>query len=355
MADIPNSQILERLFKEVAADTPKFPRMSNDYYVQYSNFVNALRRDIYPGVDAGLAANSAISGYYTAHNAEHFDEVVRYAGDLLGASTTEGVSKDVLTPYELYILLVAIRVHDVGNIEGREDHEKKCFKLLRDYESLLGGDRAELKIISKIAEAHGGEINGSKDTIGVLQTSERVGNVQIRPRLLASILRFADEICESRSRAANYLLRRAVLPRHSEIYHKYASVISSSQYEFRERRLYINFELKVEDITRQWGKRLRGGNVLEECYLIDEIFDRLDKMNRERKYCNLHSRGVYAVESIRALINVVDDDHDVIEAIPVPELTDVGYPEDSGRKLKDAEELREFCGALLADKIRAKV
>ncbi|WP_158659528.1 hypothetical protein [Pseudomonas sp. PONIH3] len=125
MADIPNSQILERLFKEVAADTPKFPRMSNDYYVQYSNFVNALRRDIYPGVDAGLAANSAISGYYTAHNAEHFDEVVRYAGDLLGASTTEGVSKDVLTPYELYILLVAIRVHDVGNIEGREDHEKK--------------------------------------------------------------------------------------------------------------------------------------------------------------------------------------------------------------------------------------
>jgi hypothetical protein len=126
MADIPNSQILERLFKEVAADTPKFPRMSNDYYVQYSNFVNALRRDIYPGVDAGLAANSAISGYYTAHNAEHFDEVVRYAGDLLGASTTEGVSKDVLTPYELYILLVAIRVHDVGNIEGREDHEKKC-------------------------------------------------------------------------------------------------------------------------------------------------------------------------------------------------------------------------------------
>ncbi|QXI46058.1 hypothetical protein HU763_014870 [Pseudomonas anuradhapurensis] len=357
MSDIPNSQVLERIFKESARDRSKFPRMPNDYYLQYSSFVNALRCDIYPMVDAGLSANSEMPGFYTAHNAEHFDEVVRYAGDLLGASDADIGAWGVLTPYELYILLVAIRIHDVGNLEGREQHEKKCFKFLCTYESLLGGDRSELKIISKIAEAHGGRINGSKDTIGLLQTSERVGSVYIRPRLLASILRFADEVCESRNRAANYSLRHGKLPRYSEIYHRYAAVISSSLYDFNERRLYLNFELKVDDITRRWGKSLRVdemGEVLEEAYLIDEIFDRLDKMNRERKYCNMYSRGVYAVESIRATIRLVDDEHELIEEVPVPELTDVGYPEELDGQLKNSMGLREYCGESWAAKLLAK-
>ncbi|XEG74760.1 hypothetical protein QA447_11200 [Pseudomonas sp. abacavir_1] len=354
MTDIPNSQALERIFKERSADRSKFPRMPNDYYIQYASFVNALRKDIYPNVDTGLAANSEESGYYTAHNSEHFDEVVRYAGDLLGANDSSNGTWSELTPYELYVLLVAIRIHDVGNLEGREQHEKKCFKFLREYESLLGGDPAELKIISKIAEAHGGKINGSKDTISFLNSKEQVGNIQIRPRLLASILRFADEICESRNRAANYALKYGVLPRHSEIYHKYAAAIKSSLYGYNERRLTLEFELKINDVTRTWGRSLRKtdeGDFLEEAYLIDEILDRLDKMNRERKYCNMYSRGFYAVESIRATIRVVDEEHDTLEEISVPELTDMGYPDEGGCKLKDLEGLRAYCGEALAAKM----
>ena len=46
MTDIPNSQILERIFQAHSKDKSKFPRMPNDYYVQYANFVNLLRADI---------------------------------------------------------------------------------------------------------------------------------------------------------------------------------------------------------------------------------------------------------------------------------------------------------------------
>ena len=355
MTDIPNSQILERIFQAHSKDKSKFPRMPNDYYVQYANFVNLLRADIYPQVDAGLASNSATPGYYTAHNAEHFDEVVRYAGDLLGASEANRDSWDVLSPYELYVLLVAIRIHDVGNLEGREQHEKKCFKFLNMYEQALGGDRAELKVIAKIAEAHGGKINGNKDTIHFLNPQEKVGNITIRPRLLASILRFADEICESRNRAATYALKRGALPPHSEIYHKYAAAIKSSHYGSSERRLTLEFQLEVNDVIRKWGKAIlkTGDEVsLEEDYLIDEILDRLDKMNRERKYCNIYSRGVYAVESIRATIRVVDDELDTLEEIPVPEIMDAGYPDEDNGKLRDKDGLRAYCGEALAAKMK---
>ncbi|MCY1378136.1 hypothetical protein D9M69_657470 [compost metagenome] len=77
-------------------------------------------------------------------------------------------------------------------------------------------------------------------------------------------------------------------------------------------------------------------------------------MNRERQYCNIYSRGVYAVESIRATIRIVDDEHDTIEEISVPELTDIGYPDEGNCKLRDTDGLREYCGEALAEKMKGR-
>lgn len=347
-----NPQALEVILEEKCKDSSKFPKMPNNYYVQYCGFVNHLRTHIYPSVDAGLNANSKTSGYYTAHNAEHFDEVVRYAGDLLSAESCDVEKWGTLSPYELYVLLIAIRIHDVGNIHGREDHEKKCFPFLREHKSLLGNDISELKIIANIAEAHGGKVNGSRDTIGALNAIELVGKISIRPRLLAAIVRFADEICENSGRAATYLLENGKLPKHSEIYHKYANAIRGSVYGAAERRVNIKFKLTTEDVAQPWGSEERSKDPeTSKCtvYLIDEILDRLEKMDRERRYCNIFSRETYAVESIRATIDIIDSEtHDVLEQIPVPELTDKGYPDASNTNLK--EQLSRYCGSAFASK-----
>ena len=196
---------LEKAFFKSASDKSKFPRLTVDYAELYRGLLGHLRANIYKDIDAALAANSAIPGFYTAHNSEHFDEVVRYAGDLLGVET--GDEKVGLKPYELYMLLVAIRIHDAGNIHGREEHEKKCFSVLRNCGAASGDDDSEKKVIANIAQAHGGKTNrGDKDTIGDLEAVIHSANSWIRARLIASIVRFADEICEIRSRAANYLL-----------------------------------------------------------------------------------------------------------------------------------------------------
>lgn len=350
MSEIKNMQALESILEEKCKDSSKFPKMPNDYFTQYCGFLNYLRTHIYAHINAGLSSNSAVPGYYTSHDAEHFDEVVRYAGDLLSADSCEVGKWDILSPYELYVLLIAIRIHDIGNIHGREDHEKRCFPFLREHKNLLGNDISELKIIANIAQAHGGKTNGNRDTIGLLNQTELVGKFSIRSRLLAAIVRFADEICENSGRAATYLLQQNDLPKHSEIYHKYADSVRGAVYGAAERRVNIHFKLTTDDVAKPWGSEDRSKDPavpICEVYLVDEILDRLEKMDRERRYCNVYSRGTYAVESIRATIDIIDPEtHEVLEQIPIPELMDNGYPDNTSPHLKDR--LSKYCGPAFA-------
>jgi hypothetical protein len=179
---------LEKLFQKRSTECPtELPQLGSKYFEQYCGLVNVLRTEYYTKIDAGLAALTLVpgqaSGIYTAHDSDHFDEVIVQAGELLGAQelidgSEVSRSRSVLNAYELYILLVAIRVHDVGNIFGRERHEKKCFEILNAVGSTAGTHSPEKKIIAKIAEAHGGlTSSGSKDTIGALDIVSAGANV----------------------------------------------------------------------------------------------------------------------------------------------------------------------------------
>lgn len=330
---------LEKVFERLASNRSKFPNTAIDYCLQYQALVQHLRSNIYKDVDAGLAANTPGHGLYTAHNSEHFDEVVLYAGELLGVK--DGSEEVKLTPYELYVLLVAIRVHDAGNIHGRKDHEKKCFSVLRNCGAAAGNDDAEKKIIGNIAQAHGGETPaGDKDTIGALGQTYGISRHPIRPRLIAAIVRFADEICESRNRASNYLLQHGNMPKHSELFHRYAASITESSITVADRRISLRYTVKLSDAIQAWGCAVSGDKT--ESFLIDEIFDRLDKMDRERRYCNRFSKELYTIDEIRASIDVVTDDYDLVHQISVPGLFDFGYPESNGDHLK--EKLAKYCG-----------
>ena len=211
---------LEKILLARDTDISQRADLGESLFQTYQGIVQYLRRDVYPLIDAGLAALSEGGGFFTLHNGSHFDEVVKYAGLLLGCR--DG-SEDLrlLSAYELYVLLVAIRVHDAGNAYGREEHEKRAFQILQEMGALSGPDNIEKKMIADIAEAHGGKTpDGSKDTIGALRDPAHSGSEILRPRLLAAITRFADEICESRPRAANLLLKGGALPKQSEVFHK---------------------------------------------------------------------------------------------------------------------------------------
>lgn len=353
---------LEELFRDRAAARPtELPQMSADYFSQYQQLLNVFRTQYYPKVDAGLAANSVEPGLYTAHDSEHFDEVVLHAGDLINAKSSfkgeMSLTASELNAYELYILLVAIRVHDVGNIYGRGDHEKKCFQILREIGGAAGLDNMEKKAIANIAQAHGGRTSmKSKDTIGQLEVQLLANNGSYRPRLLAGIVRIADEICENKRRAANVLLNQRQLPKHSEIYHQYAASLGGNRWIASDRALHLAFEARLSEVEKPWGCEDRLDsckNVVSEVYLLDEIFSRLEKMDLERRYCNMFTREVFTIDAIKATITIVtDDDHDPIATIKVPELSDRGYPESRGEGL--CGEMKQYCGQGYGATLRQK-
>lgn len=355
---------LEELFRKRAIGRPvELPNMNNDYFTQYQQMVNVLRNEYYPNIGTGLAANSAATGFYTAHDGQHFDEVVLHAGILVKAENLLSVAVSVAGPtelnaYELYLLLAAIRIHDVGNMYGRDDHEKKCFQILRQLGTAAGPDTTEKKIIARIAQAHGGKTSsGSKDTIGQLEISTGSGSVVYRPRLLAGIVRIADEICENRRRAANVLLHERKLPPHSEIYHQYAASIIVNNWSLADRALHLKFEARLCDIEKPWGceERRTGTNtVVTEVYLMDEILLRLEKMDRERRYCNMYTREMFTIDAIKATMDIVsDEEHDYIESVNIPELSDRGYPEDPAAGLR--EQLKNYCGATFGATLRQRI
>lgn len=354
--------VLEQLFQRRSSEFPEeLPSGGINYFTQYQHMVNVFRSDYYSKIDAGLAANSDLPGFYTAHDAEHFDQVVIHAGILLNAKAqlenARPISDVQLNAYELYLLLAAIRVHDVGNMYGRKGHEKKCFQILREMGGATGPDNAEKKIIASIAQAHGGETSlGSKDTINSLELTSDFGSVSYRPRLLAGIVRIADEICENRGRAATKLLDAGKLPKHSEIYHRYAASVKGNRWNPADRALYLKFNVTLNDVEKPWGcetRKLEDDSTCNEVYLIDEILRRIEKMDRERRYCNLFTRELFTIDAIKVQLDVVNEEHDVIMSIKVPELSDRGYPEDQGVSL--TKELHNYCGPEFGASLRKRI
>jgi len=315
---------LELLLREKSTEIAELPHPKMELFERYCEILRHLREDVYPLIDAGLAGLSEDQGLYTLHGADHFDEVVRYAGELQGCKT--GREPVNLSAYELFALLVAIRIHDAGNMFGREGHERRAFQILRDMGDASGTDEFEKRIIADIAEAHGGRTPaGSKDTIGHLRPAgEKYHSVKIRSRVLAAIVRFADEICESQSRAARKLLAADAIPKHNEVFHKYAECIKSVTIE--DGFVSLDYRFSVQDALRKWGK---GGSRddVEEVFLQDEILTRLDKMMLERQYCARFMRDVCEVRGIVVSIEIHDENFQRVMDVISLTSEDEGYPE----------------------------
>jgi hypothetical protein len=236
-------------------------------------------------------------------------------------------------------------LHDAGNIYGREGHEKQAFELLDKMGELASPDRFEKRIIADLAEVHGGTLeHGDKDTIGrkPWKDLDDYQGCDYRPKLIAAIVRFADEICEDRARASRFLLGQGLL-QSNEIYHKYSDSISSSKVDLSDKSVHLKIEILDSDAQKEFIKEDKP------VFIIDEIFRRLDKMNLERMYCARYMYEEVRINRIKADICVTDDKCKLLRSLNV-NLEDAGYPT-LQNKLADqhpdwtGERLRAACNA----------
>ncbi|CAA6692639.1 MULTISPECIES: hypothetical protein [unclassified Lentimonas] len=329
---------LEEYFLANAKNPEAFPHATEGYGDRYNVIKEYMKTEVYPHI--GTGATLADGGIYTDHSIKHFEAVIRYAGKLLAISPEDtfiGNEKLPINPYEVYLLLVSILLHDAGMIFKRSGHPKRANAIMKSMGPLAFTDSFERMEVAKITAAHGGEVVDkatgiiTKDTIGQpdLKEDDALGGILFRPKLLAAIVRFSDEICEDRSRAGRFMIENDVLPEHSVIFHRYAHSISNVSVDHLSKTVRIEYRLLVEDVKSQYGKNIAENGEIEKEYIIDEISERLEKMYHELIYCRNFMYQVVDLRSIRAAIEIIDDSGDFPAPVETQtiEIKQEGFPE----------------------------
>lgn len=312
---------LERIL--FAADEKDFPPVSQErgevtYAEKYRNIRTALQ-PIHANVEKSALANSLkqyidevrtsqepddaetiISNipviYLNNHGHGHVEKVMDRIHGLL---TIMDVN---LSGYELFVLLCAVQLHDVGNIFGREGHEKTLQKVSYELCAPHIKDTPERKLIEKIAATHGGNYNGNKDIISLLPQEQMVKEQKVRCRLLASLLRFADEIADDSTRADLEGIKMGTIPNDSLLFHYYSLALHTVKIEKDSVNgsVFLNlvFDYDSDVAIKKFDK------FGKEIYLLDEIYERTKKMELERRYCTRFMRPYLDLERIKVSINI---------------------------------------------------
>jgi hypothetical protein len=359
-----------------------FPEQGVDYFTRFEDIDRFLNERIHPHVNQGASVHSSalssgppnpvtVEGapedapvndrpsaastaaadeplepvWLTDHGPKHISTVIQRASDLTRAR------EPFLTPYEAYLLLVAIHFHDVGNIFGREGHEKRITSVMSQIEpSVIGENALEKRMIRDIAMAHGGKIlvggHETKDTIGQLRYEITSALKAPRVQLLAAILRLADELADDSTRTERFLLNNALIAPESEIFHMYADRLRGVQVSGEEHRVALHFDIAAK-LTQAKYQRLD-----QQVYLFDEIQLRTLKMHREHVYCSRFWRPWVHIARIDVQIQICSDDYmNVIDTISYS-MSEHGYPDSPNALAQVCPELSGLDGVALEQRVK---
>jgi hypothetical protein len=262
--------------------------------------------------------------YLNQHGIGHVNKVIDKIDEIL--SFFKDIDK--LTSFETFILLCAVQLHDIGNIFGRDEHEKNAHQIFMDVGKPIIQESFLKRLISKIVQVHGGRINGDKDTIAKskLQTKTILLGQEVRECLIAALLRFGDELADDSSRADIQGLESNSIPDESKIYHEYSKSLHTVKIDRNDinNTLYLQLGYFL-DFNTMINKYLKYG---KKICLIDEIFYRTRKVEQERRYCMrffsqyLHLHEIKVRIEIAAKYDIMDSE--IIEYT----LKETGYPLD---------------------------
>jgi len=333
---------------------------STNYPRSYQDMADYMNKHIHPDVTRGAIAqqikerpessfNELI--YLNDHGPDHVKMVINKASELLMNLEIK------LTPYEAYIFLVAAHFHDVGIWLGRHNHEKKINKIMQmpEIKKHLPNDGLVLKVIKKIARAHGGYMDGDKDTINPLLRETELNNCKVRKQFLAALLRFSDELADDRTRASRFMVDNGYseIPEYSKIFHEYSNSLHTV--DIKGKDIILKYYIPESKVSQKFPKIVRNNeeSKVDNKFLYDEIRNRTMKMHREKMYCMrfLVACGIF-IERINVTIEIVDDDFNETLGIISYELKEKGYPYEETDILKLCTELEGKDGRWLAQRFR---
>ncbi|MDR1181499.1 MAG: hypothetical protein LBL13_05945 [Bacteroidales bacterium] len=247
----------------------------NNYFADYIKARHDLVEDVLPNIKITEPS-------LTDHGPFHVANVLKNAWYLLtyhdASKKLEAIKK--FTALDLYVLCLSILFHDVGNINGRANHNRKVLDVYNYVRNNKSKYLDEKRLITKAAEVHCGKTNaGSSDTLlDIGNELYPLSGDPIKLLEIVGILRFADELAEGPQRTSDYLLKTDKITPESELYHKYASIT----HPFIDRdagRIVLRYDINVKNETI---------DSLKEILLY--TYKRIIKLDEERKYSKFYSK-----------------------------------------------------------------
>lgn len=205
----------------------------------------------------------------TDHSERHIANVMDNAYNLLGGAIEK------LTALETYCLGLIILFHDVGNIEGRKNHNKKITEVYDSIRNKKPRYNREKSIVISAGRAHCGlSKNNSRDTLIDLEDTVGFNGEPIKLQNLAAILRFADELAEGPQRTSQFMIEKHKYDKDSEIFHNYAS-ITHILIDRPGGRVSITYDIDIDT------ERMKEDDLKK---LLDFTYKRIIKLDEERRY-----------------------------------------------------------------------
>ncbi len=142
------------------------------------------------------------------HGADHVGHVLDNAHFLL----SDHAKEHGLSANNLYLLGTVILFHDVGNLYGRQGHEKKIGEIFDWVRGTDASVRHEKSLVLRVVRAHTGEASGGgPDTLKDVSEVDQLHSERVDLRNVAAILRFADDSQKARNGHPNSVDVRAFM------------------------------------------------------------------------------------------------------------------------------------------------
>jgi hypothetical protein len=300
-------QNIESWFLEQHID--KFPG-NLDYIANYRTIKAFMNSEVHPEIKA-MVMTFIPEMYLNDHGEKHIKKVIDKASEIID------ISENVLSPYEVFFLLVAIQIHDAGHlINGRKDHAKNAQKIINTFDKKLITP-FERKFVLEIAKAH----SGKKDPIGNLKDKQIITSERINLKLIAAILRLADELADDATRASSFLLENEQISDKSLLFHEFSARLDSCVAEMESHQIKMNFYLLEEHLSKIY---LNGSN---QVFLLDEIYERTIKTYLECQYCNRYLPEKYRYTTVNVDIEIETENELIIPKSISYRLKEKGYPD----------------------------
>lgn len=287
---------------------------TKDYHSIYSILDNGFNSQIHSEVNKKMIEIESGS-FFNDHGVEHIKMVTKRVSMILTFFYQKTQLK--LNPYELFILLISIHIHDTGHLIGsREEHARKGKELLARFDKGNLLSTPEQRIIGDIAKSHGGKDN----PIGKLDEEFSYGGKKIRTRLLAALLRLGDELAEDESRTSRFMINETLIKETSAIFHLYSKSIFDTS--IADNQINLCYSISEEDVKKQFQKPS-----MEKVYLIDEIYERTLKVFTESVYCSRFFPENTRITSVKVKIDILNKYNDYsVEPIKYI-ISEIGYPQ----------------------------